>query len=81
MFLEYVQYLVLINLKEDSVQHKAWGLGHVQGLFSLSQPVDGVLQRGLETCCQGNCLIQLCLESSEFNVNNKPINHHKITKG
>lgn len=63
---------MLINLEEDSVQYETWGLGHVQGLFSLGQPVDGVLQRGLETCCQGNGLIQLCLESSEFKVNNKP---------
>lgn len=56
-----VHYLVLVDLEKHSVQHEARWLGHVQGLFSLGQPVDGVLQRCLETCCQGNGLIQLCL--------------------
>lgn len=59
--LHVLHYLVLIDLEEHSVQYEAWGLGHVQCLFSLGQPVDGVLQRGLETRCQGNSLIQLCL--------------------
>lgn len=54
---------MLVDLEEDSVQYEAGGLGHVQGLLSLSQPVDGVLQRGLETCCQGNGLFQLGLEA------------------
>ncbi|KAF3834233.1 hypothetical protein F7725_025437 [Dissostichus mawsoni] len=58
-----VQYLVLIDLEEDCVQDEAGGLGHVEGLFSLGQPVDGVLQRGLETCRQGNSLIQLRLKT------------------
>lgn len=53
---------MLIDLEEDGVQDEAGGLGHVQGLFSLGQPVNGVLQRRLETCRQGNSLFQLCLE-------------------
>lgn len=55
--------LVLIDLEQDSVQDEARGLGHVQGLFSLGQPVDGVLQRSLETCGQGNGLFQLRLSN------------------
>lgn len=56
---------MLINLEEDGVQHEAGGLGHVQGLFSLGQPVDGVLQRSLKTRGQRNGLVQFCLESFE----------------
>lgn len=52
---------MLVDLEQHRVQYEAGRLGHVQGLFSLGQPVDGILQRGLETCCQGNGLIQLCL--------------------
>lgn len=45
-------HLVLIDLEEHSVQDEAGGLGHVEGLLCLGQPVDGVLQRGLEACGQ-----------------------------
>lgn len=57
----HVNYLVLVDLEKHSVQYEARWLGHVQSLFGLGQPVDGVLQRRLETCCQGNGLIQPCL--------------------
>lgn len=57
----HVNYLVLVDLEKHSVKYEARWLGHVQSLFGLGQPVDGVLQRRLETCCQGNGFIQLCL--------------------
>lgn len=60
-----MNYLVLVDLEKHSVQYEAWWLGHVQGLFGLGQPVDGVLQRSLEARCQGNGLIQLCLSGSK----------------
>lgn len=56
---------MLVDLEEDGVQDEAGGLRHVQGLFSLGQPVDGVLQRRLETRCQGDSLIQLGLKYSD----------------
>lgn len=67
--IKHVQNLVLIDLEEHCVQYEAWWLGRVQGLFSLRQPINSVLEGGLETCCQGNSLIQLCLERLQINGN------------
>lgn len=56
---------MLVDLEKHRVQDEAWRLGHVQGLFGLGQPVDGVLQRRLEACCQGDGLVQLRLSGSK----------------
>ena len=55
------QYLVLIDLEQHGVQDEAGGLGHVEGLLRLRQPVDGVLQGALEARGQGQSLLQLPL--------------------
>ena len=59
------QYLVLIDLEHHGVQDEAGGLGHVEGLLGLRQPVDGVLQGALEARGQRQSLLQLPLGPTE----------------
>lgn len=63
--LQFNVHLVFVDLEEHCVQDEAGGLGHVQGLFGLGQPVDGVLQGRLEARCQGDGLIQFGLLKKE----------------
>lgn len=52
---------MFVYLEEDGVQDEGGGLSHVEGLLSLGQPVDGVLEGGLEPCGQRHRFVQLRL--------------------
>lgn len=61
MYIKVFSNLVLIYLEEYGVENEAGCLSHVESLLCLGQPVNSVLQGGLETCCQRDSFFQFSL--------------------